>query len=182
MTHQAQAPVEFHAEDLPHRTKMFILASVMLGLFLSSLDQTIVSTAMPAIIRDLQGLEFVAWTSTAYLLASTTMVPIYGKLSDLYGRRVILLFGIVVFLIGSMLCGIAQDIYQLIGFRAVQGIGAAGLTSTAFAIPADLFSPAERPKYMGIFGAVFGVSSIIGPLLGGYLTDALSWQDRKSVV
>ena len=137
MTHQAQAPVEFHAEDLPHRTKMFILASVMLGLFLSSLDQTIVSTAMPAIIRDLQGIEFVAWTSTAYLLASTTMVPIYGKLSDLYGRRVILLFGIVVFLIGSMLCGIAQDIYQLIGFRAVQGIGAAGLTSTAFAIPAD---------------------------------------------
>ncbi|MFM7677504.1 MAG: MDR family MFS transporter, partial [Roseiflexaceae bacterium] len=175
MTHQSQAPGEFHAEDLPHRTKMFILASVMLGLFLSSLDQTIVSTAMPAIIRDLQGLEFVAWTSTAYLLASTTMVPIYGKLSDLYGRRVILLFGIVVFLIGSMLCGIAQNIYQLIGFRAVQGIGAAGLTSTAFAIPADLFSPAERPKYMGIFGAVFGVSSIIGPLLGGYLTDALSW-------
>lgn len=175
MTHHPQASVEFHAEDLPHRTKMFILASVMLGLFLSSLDQTIVSTAMPAIIRDLQGLEFVAWTSTAYLLASTTMVPIYGKLSDLYGRRVILLFGIVVFLIGSMLCGIAQDIYQLIGFRAVQGIGAAGLTSTAFAIPADLFSPAERPKYMGIFGAVFGVSSIIGPLLGGYLTDALSW-------
>jgi EmrB/QacA subfamily drug resistance transporter len=168
-------PVEFHAEDLPYRTKMFILASVMLGLFLSSLDQTIVSTAMPAIIRDLRGLEFVAWTSTAYLLASTTMVPIYGKLSDHYGRRIILLFGIVVFLIGSALCGLATDIYQLIGFRVVQGIGAAGLTSTAFAIPADLFSPAERPKYMGIFGAVFGVSSIIGPLMGGYLTDTLSW-------
>lgn len=175
MTHTATAGVEFHAEDLPHRTKMFIMASVMLGLLLSSLDQTIVSTAMPAIIRDLKGLEFVAWTSTAYLLASTTMVPIYGKLSDHYGRRIILLFGISVFLIGSMLCGISQDIYQLIGFRALQGIGAAGLTSTAFAIPADLFSPAERPKYMGVFGAVFGVSSIIGPLLGGYLTDALSW-------
>lgn len=175
MTHTATAGTDFHAEDLPMRTKMFILASVMLGLLLSSLDQTIVSTAMPAIIRDLQGLEFVAWTSTAYLLASTTMVPIYGKLSDHYGRKIILLFGISVFLIGSMLCGISQDIYQLIGFRALQGIGAAALTSTAFAIPADLFSPAERPKYMGIFGAVFGVSSIIGPLLGGYLTDSLSW-------
>ncbi|MEY2844482.1 MAG: hypothetical protein RL076_28 [Chloroflexota bacterium] len=175
MTTSHATPVEFHAEDLPYRTKMFILASVMLGLFLSSLDQTIVSTAMPAIIRDLRGLEFVAWTSTAYLLASTTMVPIYGKLSDHYGRRIILLFGIVVFLIGSALCGLATDIYQLIGFRVVQGIGAAGLTSTAFAIPADLFSPVERPKYMGIFGAVFGVSSIIGPLMGGYLTDTLSW-------
>lgn len=175
MTHTATVGVDFHAEDLPHRTKMFILASVMLGLLLSSLDQTIVSTAMPAIIRDLHGLEFVAWTSTAYLLASTTMVPIYGKLSDHYGRKIILLFGITLFLIGSMLCGASQDIYQLIGFRALQGIGAAALTSTAFAIPADLFSPAERPKYMGIFGAVFGVSSIIGPLLGGYLTDSLSW-------
>jgi len=175
VTHAATVGADFHAEDLPIRTKMFILASVMLGLLLSSLDQTIVSTAMPAIIRDLHGLEFVAWTSTAYLLASTTMVPIYGKLSDHYGRKIILLFGISLFLIGSMLCGLSQDIYQLIGFRALQGIGAAALTSTAFAIPADLFSPAERPKYMGIFGAVFGVSSIIGPLLGGYLTDSLSW-------
>ena len=131
---------------------------------------------MPAIIAELRGLEYVAWTSTSYLLASTTMVPIYGKLSDIYGRRAILLSGIIIFLIGSMLCGISQDIFQLIGYRVIQGIGAAALTSTAFAIPADLFSPAERPKYMGLFGAVFGVSSIIGPFLGGYLTDVISWR------
>lgn len=173
-THTPAAP--FYAEDLPHRTKLFILASVMLGLFLSALDQTIVSTAMPAIIAELRGLEYVAWTSTSYLLASTTMVPIYGKLSDIYGRRIILLSGIVIFLAGSMLCGVSQNIFQLIGFRVIQGIGAAALTSTAFAIPADLFSPAERPKYMGLFGAVFGVSSIIGPFLGGYLTDSISWR------
>lgn len=173
-THTPAAP--FYAEDLPHRTKLFILVSVMLGLFLSALDQTIVSTAMPAIIAELRGLEYVAWTSTSYLLASTTMVPIYGKLSDIYGRRIILLSGIIIFLSGSVLCGLSQDIFQLIGFRVIQGIGAAALTSTAFAIPADLFSPAERPKYMGLFGAVFGVSSIIGPFLGGYLTDSISWR------
>ena len=165
-----------YAETLPHRTKIIILVGVMLGLFLSALDQTIVSTAMPAIIKDLQGLDYVAWTSTAYLLASTTMVPIYGKLSDLFGRRIVLLTGIAVFLLGSSLCGISQDIFQLIGFRVLQGLGAAALTSTAFAIPADLFSPAERPRYMGLFGAVFGLSSIIGPFLGGFLTDSLSWR------
>jgi len=165
-----------YAETLPHRTKIIILVGVMLGLFLSALDQTIVSTAMPAIIKDLQGIDYVAWTSTAYLLASTTMVPIYGKLSDLFGRRIVLLSGIGVFLLGSILCGISQDIFQLIGFRVLQGLGAAALTSTAFAIPADLFSPAERPRYMGLFGAVFGLSSIIGPFLGGFLTDSLSWR------
>lgn len=165
-----------YAETLPHRTKLIILAGVLLGLFLSALDQTIVSTAMPAIIADLKGLEYVAWTSTAYLLASTTMVPIYGKLSDLYGRRVILLTGIAVFLVASVLCGTALDIFQLIGYRVLQGLGAAALTSTAFAIPADLFSPAERPRYMGLFGAVFGLSSIMGPFLGGFLTDTLSWR------
>ncbi len=175
-TSPAPQSTPFYAEDLPHRTKLLILASVMLGLFLSALDQTIVSTAMPAIISELRGLEFVAWTSTSYLLASTTMVPIYGKLSDIYGRRGILLSGIIIFLTGSVLCGLSQDIFQLIGFRVIQGIGAAALTSTAFAIPADLFSPAERPKYMGLFGAVFGISSIIGPFLGGYLTDSISWR------
>jgi len=162
--------------DTPAGTKLIILAGVMLGLFLSALDQTIVSTAMPAIIADLKGLEYVAWTSTSYLLASTTMVPIYGKLSDLYGRRIVLLVGIAVFLVASILCGTALDIFQLIGYRVLQGLGAAALTSTAFAIPADLFSPAERPRYMGLFGAVFGLSSIIGPFLGGFLTDTLSWR------
>lgn len=165
-----------YAETLPHQTKLIILAGVMLGLLLSALDQTIVSTAMPAIIADLQGLDYVAWTSTAYLLASTTMVPIYGKLSDLYGRRIVLLSGIGVFLLGSILCGTSADIFQLIAYRVVQGLGAAALTSTAFAIPADLFSPAERPRYMGLFGAVFGLSSILGPFLGGFLTDSLDWR------
>jgi EmrB/QacA subfamily drug resistance transporter len=165
-----------YAETLPHRQKLIILAGVLLGLLLSALDQTIVSTAMPAIIADLKGIEYVAWTTTAYLLASTTMIPIYGKLSDLYGRRIVLLSGITVFVLASMLCGTAQDIFQLIGYRVLQGLGAAALTSTAFAIPADLFSPAERPRYMGLIGAVFGLASILGPFLGGFLTDTLNWR------
>ena len=148
----------------------------MLGLLLSALDQTIVSTAMPAIIADLKGIEYVAWTTTAYLLASTTMIPIYGKLSDLYGRRIVLLSGITLFVLASMLCGTSQDIFQLIGYRVLQGLGAAALTSTAFAIPADLFSPADRPRYMGLIGAVFGLASILGPFLGGSLTDTLNWR------
>jgi EmrB/QacA subfamily drug resistance transporter len=165
-----------YAAILPGRTKALILAGVLLGLFLSALDQTIVSTALPAIIGDLDGLDLVAWVSTGYLLASTATVPIYGKLSDLYGRRVILVWGIVVFLLGSALCGVAADMLQLIMFRVIQGVGAAALTSTAFAVPADLFAPAERARYMGIFGAVFGVSSVVGPFLGGLLTDQLSWR------
>jgi EmrB/QacA subfamily drug resistance transporter len=165
-----------YAETLPHRQKLIILAGVLLGLLLSALDQTIVSTAMPAIIADLKGIEYVAWTTTAYLLASTTMIPIYGKLSDLYGRRIVLLSGITVFVLASMLCGTAQDIFQLIGYRVLQGLGAAALTSTAFAIPADLFSPADRPRYMGLIGAVFGLASILGPFLGGFLTDTLNWR------
>jgi EmrB/QacA subfamily drug resistance transporter len=165
-----------YAETLPHRQKLIILAGVLLGLLLSALDQTIVSTAMPAIIADLKGIEYVAWTTTAYLLASTTMIPIYGKLSDLYGRRIVLLTGITLFVLASMLCGTSQDIFQLIGYRVLQGLGAAALTSTAFAIPADLFSPADRPRYMGLIGAVFGLASILGPFLGGSLTDTLNWR------
>ena len=160
---------------LPHNTKIVILAGVLLSLFLAALDQTIVSTALPAIVRDFNGIDLVSWVSTGYLLASTAMVPIYGKLSDLYGRKIILLWGIVVFLIGSMLCGIAANMMQLIFYRVLQGIGAAALTSTAFAIPADLFAPSERPRYMGLLGSVFGLSSVIGPFLGGFLTDRLSW-------
>jgi len=160
---------------LPHNTKIVILAGVLLSLFLAALDQTIVSTALPAIVRDFNGIDLVSWVSTGYLLASTAMVPIYGKLSDLYGRKIILLWGIVVFLIGSMLCGIAANMMQLIFYRVLQGIGAAALTSTAFAIPADLFAPSERPRYMGLLGSVFGLSSVIGPFVGGFLTDRLSW-------
>ncbi len=164
-----------YAAILPSRTKFIILAGVLLCLFLAALDQTIVGTALPAIVRDFNGLDLVAWISTGYLLASTTMVPIYGKLSDLYGRKVILVWGIVSFLAGSMLCGIANSMIQLIAFRVIQGIGAAALTSTAFAVPADLFAPAERARYMGMFGGVFGLSSVIGPFLGGLLTDQFSW-------
>ncbi len=164
-----------YANILDQRTKIVILAGVLLCLFLAALDQTIVGTALPAIVRDLHGLDLVAWISTGYLLASTAMVPIYGKLSDLWGRKPILIWGVIVFLIGSALCGIANSMFELIGFRVLQGIGAAALTSTAFAVPADLFAPAQRARYMGIFGGVFGLSSVVGPFLGGLLTDQLSW-------
>ncbi len=161
---------------LSFRTKALILAGVLLGLFVAALDQTIVATALPAIIADLRGIDLLAWVSAAYLITSTTTLPIYGKLSDIFGRRTIVLFGLVVFLLGSALCGLAGTMLQLILFRALQGIGAAALTSSAFAVPADLFTPAERPRYMGLFGAVFALSSVIGPYLGGILTDQLSWR------
>jgi EmrB/QacA subfamily drug resistance transporter len=164
-----------YAVTLDQRSKVLILIGVLLGLFLSALDQTIVSTALPRIVADLKGIELIGWVSTSYLLASTSMVPIYGKLSDIYGRKYVLLFGIVVFLLGSLLCGLAGDMTQLVFYRGLQGFGAAALTSTAFAIPADLFVPAERARYMGLFGAVFGLSSVVGPFIGGLLTDNLSW-------
>lgn len=171
----AQTRIDY-AATLDGRSKAVILVGVLLGLLLAALDQTIVSTAMPRIVADLQGIDLLAWVSTAYLLASTAMVPIYGKLSDLYGRKIILLFGIVVFLIGSMLCGIAPTMLMLVACRAIQGLGAAALTSTAFAVPADLFVPAERPRYQGIFMGVFGLSSVIGPFVGGLLTDGPGWR------
>jgi EmrB/QacA subfamily drug resistance transporter len=161
---------------LPAREKILVLAAVLVGLFLAALDQTIVATALPAIVADLSGIRLLAWVSTGYLVASTTMVPVYGKLSDLYGRRVIVLFGIVVFLLGSALSGIAGTMLHLIFFRVLQGVGAAALTSTAFAVPADLYSPAERARYTGFFGVVFALSSVVGPYLGGFLTDTLSWR------
>jgi EmrB/QacA subfamily drug resistance transporter len=165
-----------YTRALPQRTKLLILGSVMVSLFLAALDQTIVATALPAIVRDFNGIDLVSWISTGYLLASTATVPIYGKFSDIYGRKLILLWGIVVFLLGSVLCGIAGSMLQLIVFRVIQGIGAAAITSTAFATPADLFVSAERAKYMGLFGSVFGLASIIGPFLGGLLTDQISWR------
>ena len=188
MTQPSAAPPERinYAEALDQRTKMVILVGVLLSLFLAALDQTIVATSLPRIVADLQGLNLYAWVTTAYLLASTAMVPIYGKLSDIYGRKPILLFGIVVFLLGSALCGSAGEPFwgnlfgspmlQLVVFRGLQGLGAAALTSVAFAIPADIFVPADRARYQGLFGAVFGLSSVIGPLLGGFLTDQISWR------
>jgi EmrB/QacA subfamily drug resistance transporter len=162
--------------ELSRQDKILSLAGALLGLFLGALDQTIVATAGPAIQSDLEiapGLY--TWITTSYLVASTVMVPVYGKLSDQLGRRRILLTGIGIFLIGSLLCGLAGSAITLILFRAVQGTGAAALFTTAFAVIADLFVPAERAKYQGLFTGVFGVSSLIGPLIGGFITDQLGW-------
>ncbi|XYH94799.1 MDR family MFS transporter [Sorangium sp. So ce1128] len=165
-----------YASTLSQRAKTLILAGVMMGLFLAALDQTIVVAALPRIVADLQGMELFAWTSTSYLLASTTMVPIYGKLSDSLGRKRVILTGIAVFLAGSVLCGAARSMLAFVIFRGIQGLGAAAITSTAFAVPADLFVPAERARYQGIFGTVFAAASIVGPILGGVLTDEVGWR------
>ncbi|MDZ4717699.1 MAG: MDR family MFS transporter [Roseiflexaceae bacterium] len=165
-----------YAATLSDRAKQLIMASVVLGLFLEALDQTIVATALPAIVVQFQGIDLLAWVSTGYLLASTALVPIYGKLSDVLGRRAIIMFGIVVFLLGSMLCGAASSMLLLVIFRCIQGMGAAAIVSTAFAIPADLYPPAERAKATGLIGAAFGTASILGPFVGGFLTDNLSWR------
>src|SRR2546427_12603950 len=165
-----------YASILSPQTKWIVLAGVLMGLFLAALDQTIVATALPAIIADLRGIDLLAWVSTGYLVASTTTVPVYGKLSDLYGRRIIVLAGIVIFLVGSALSGLAATMGQLIAFRVLQGIGAAALTSSAFTVIADLFVPADRPRYQGLFGGVFALARVVGPYLGGLLTDQLSWR------
>ncbi|MFM2153180.1 MAG: hypothetical protein RL199_1615 [Pseudomonadota bacterium] len=161
---------------LDERTKAFTVAAAMLGMFLAALDQTIVSTAMPRIAQELSGLDLYTWVTTAYILASTAMVPVYGKLSDIYGRKAILLTGIGLFLAASVACGAAGSMKALVVWRAFQGLGAAALTSTAFAVVADLYEPRKRAKVQGFFGAVFGLSSVIGPILGGVLTEQLSWR------
>src|SRR5437016_4031341 len=153
-----------------------ILIGVMLGMLLASLDQTIVGTALPHIVADLGGLEHYAWVVTAYLLASTVTVPIYGKLSDIYGRRVFFIGGMIIFLIGSALAGTSQNMTQLIIYRGIQGLGAGGMMPIALAIIGDIFPPSERGKWQGLFVAVFGFSSIVGPTLGGWITDNWGWR------
>jgi EmrB/QacA subfamily drug resistance transporter len=148
----------------------------MLVLLLASLDQTIVATALPTIVGDFGGIEHLSWVVTSYLLASTVVGPVYGKLGDLYGRKIVLQTAIVIFLVGSALCGLAQGMFELIAFRALQGIGGGGLIVTTMAVIGDIIPPRDRGKYQGFFGAVFGVSTVLGPLLGGFFVDNLSWR------
>src|SRR2546423_2408624 len=153
-----------------------ILIGVMLGMLLAALDQTIVGTALPRIVANLGGLEHYAWVVTAYLLASTVSVPIYGKLSDIYGRRLFFMAGMVIFLAGSALSGTSQNMTQLIIYRGIQGLGAGAMMPIALAIIGDIFPPAERGKWQGLIIAVFGLATIVGPVLGGWITDNLGWR------
>ncbi len=162
--------------EIGRRRVLVIIGALLLGMLLAALDQTIVATALPTIAGDLHGLSELSWVVTAYILASTASTPLWGKLGDLYGRKAFFQVAIVIFLVGSVLSGISHTMGQRIAFRAVQGIGGGGLMITAQAIVGDVVSPRERGRYQGIFGAVFGVTSVIGPLLGGFFVDTLTWR------
>ncbi len=161
---------------MANRRLPIITIGVMLSLFIGSMEATVVSTAMPTIVSQLGGLENYSWVFTAYMLASTTTVPIYGKLSDLYGRRSVYGVAMTLFLVGSVLCGLATNMTSLIIFRAIQGLGAGGLLPLAFIIVGDLYTFEQRARIQGLFSGVWGVSSVIGPLLGGFLVDTVGWQ------
>src|SRR5690348_13794099 len=159
-------------ETLTQRQIVTVMVGLMLGMFLASLDQTIVSTSIYTIANDLDGLSLQAWATTAYLITSTVTTPLYGKLSDIYGRRPMFITAISIFVVGSLMCTFATSMYELAAFRAFQGIGAGGLFSMALAILADIAPPRERAKYQGYFLAVFGTASVIGPLVGGFFAGA----------
>jgi len=171
---QNAAPNAGPAADHPPVRLLF--PALLLVMLLAALDQTIVSTALPTIVGELGGLDRLSWVVTAYLLTSTIVVPLYGKFGDLFGRKIVLQAAIVIFLVGSALCGIAQDMMQLIVLRAVQGIGGGGLMVVTMAAIGDVIPPAQRGKYQGMFGGVFGLATVIGPLLGGFLVEHLSWR------
>jgi EmrB/QacA subfamily drug resistance transporter len=158
------------------RQRRLIFGALLLVLFVASLDQTIVSTALPTIVGDLGGLEHLSWVVTSYLLASTVAGPLYGKLGDLYGRKRVLQVALVLFLVGSALCGLAQSMPELIAFRAIQGLGGGGLIVVSMAVVGDLVAPRDRGRYQGLFGGVFAFSVVAGPLLGGFFVDNLSWR------
>jgi len=162
--------------DLTHRQVLIVLSGLMLGMLLAALDQTIVATALPTIVGELHGLNHLSWVVTAYLLTTTLSTPLYGKISDLYGRKKIFQIAIVIFLAGSALSGLSRNMDQLIAFRALQGLGGGGLMALAMAIVGDIVSPRERGRYQGYFGAVFALASFGGPLAGGFLTDHLTWR------
>ena len=162
--------------QLSTRQKTIILGSVMLGMFVSALDQTVVSTAMPRIIAELGGLSRYSWVFTSYMLTSTALTPIVGKLGDMYGRKQFFISGIALFMLASILSGASQNIEQLIAFRALQGVGAGFIMANSFTIIGDMFPPAERGKFTGLFSGTFGLASITGPFIGGFLTDHLSWR------
>jgi EmrB/QacA subfamily drug resistance transporter len=167
-------PTAFH--ELPRQRLIMTVIGLMVTLLLAALDQTIVGTAMPRIIAELQGFDHYAWVTTAYLLTSTAVVPIVGKLSDLYGRKLFLVGGTAFFILSSALCGLSQDMTQLVVFRGLQGLGGGVLMSMVFTVVSAIFPPAQRGRIQGVFSGVFGLASIIGPLVGGYLTDSLSWR------
>jgi MFS family permease len=158
-------------ESREHAPLWLTFSGLMLVLLVAALDSTIVATALPTIVDDLGGLEHISWVTSAYLLAQTVVTPLYGKLGDLYGRKRVLQVAVLVFLAGSALCGLAQSMTELIAFRAVQGLGAGGLIVLVQAVIGDVVSPRERGKYQGIFGGVFGMASVAGPLLGGFIVE-----------
>lgn len=173
MTHEASAATP--TIDLSPRARLEILGAILLALFLFALDQTVVGTALPRIVTDLKGDNLYTWVVTVYLLTATISGPIYGKLSDVFGRRPIVIFAVTLFLVSSVLSGLSQQMWQLILFRGLQGLGGGAIFPVSLAVVADLYTPAERGKYLGLFGAVFGLSSLLGPGIGGFITDTFTW-------